>query len=122
MPGISLNTESGDVKLYIGDLFASGGAILGPGLGGIVSSESPAQPGLSVGRLFSLSGFENSELAGRYAGVVRMIYFREISGGQSTLKMPFHVGGSLEAGNVWHDFGDIGFGSLLSAGSLLNNP
>jgi len=93
--------------------------IIWTGLGGITNSEIPTQAGFAVGGFFSLSGYENSELVGRYAGVVRLIYFREISGGQSALKMPFYIGASLEAGNVWNDKDDIRFDSLLSAGSLL---
>ena len=89
------------------------------GLGGVVHSETPTQGGYAIGGLFSLSGYANSELSGRYAGVLRLIYFRELGGSQSVLTMPFYVGGSLETGNVWNDQHDIGFDSLLAAGSLL---
>jgi len=88
------------------------------GLGSIINTEEPTQSGFSIGGFFSLSGFENSELIGSNAAVMRLIYLREISGSQSALKMPVYLGGSLEAGNVWNDRDDIHFNSLLSAGSL----
>jgi NTE family protein len=89
------------------------------GLGGVIHSDVPTQTGYALGGLFSLSGYANSELSGRYAGVLRLIYFRQLGGQQSVLNIPFYVGGSLETGNVWNDRRDIGSDSLLMAGSLL---
>ncbi len=92
--------------------------ILWSGLGGIVDSEIPTQSGFALGGFFSLSGYENSELVGRYAGVLRLIYLREINSSKSALKIPIYIGGSLETGNVWNDRKDIRSDSLLTAGSL----
>jgi NTE family protein len=47
------------------------------------------------------------------------MYYREIksdSGGFFSL--PFYVGGSVEAGDVWQRRSDIGTGSLITSGSL----
>lgn len=93
--------------------------LLWSGLGGVINSETPAQSGFAIGGFLSLSGYENSELSGRYAGVLRLIYFRELGGSRSVLKVPIYVGGSFETGNVWNDKQDIRFDSLLFAGSVM---
>lgn len=117
--GADIKQDSLRVSLLNAGTWDRNTFILWSGLGGIINSETPTNAGFSIGGFLSLSGYENSELVGRYAGVLRLIYFREIGSDQSALKMPFYIGGSLEAGNVWNDEHDIGFDSLSSAGSLI---
>lgn len=88
-------------------------------IGGVVDTDVPADNAFSIGGLFNLSGYHRSELAGRYAGVVRVIYLKELGESRSVLNVPVYIGGSLEAGNVWNDREDISFDSLRSAGSLV---
>jgi NTE family protein len=89
------------------------------GLAGVIDSGTPTAAGYAIGGFLSLSGYGNYELVGRYAGVLRLIYFREVGSSQAVFNIPFYVGGSLETGNVWNDTDDIGFDSLLAAGSLI---
>lgn len=116
--GSDVEQDSLSISLLSARTWGKNTFILWSGLGGIINSETPTQAGFALGGLFSLSGYENAELVGRYAGVLRFIYLREISGSKSVLKMPVYVGGSLEAGNVWNDRHDIRSDSLLAAGSL----
>ncbi len=117
--GSDVEQDTLNVSLLRAATWGSNTWIAWTGLGGVVNSEIATQSGYAIGGFFSLSGFENFELVGRYAGVLRLIYFREIGGSQSALKIPFYIGGSVEAGNVWNDRNDIRFDSLLAAGSFL---
>ncbi|MCU7843341.1 MAG: patatin-like phospholipase family protein [Candidatus Thiodiazotropha sp. (ex Monitilora ramsayi)] len=88
------------------------------GIAGVIHTDVPADDAFSIGGLFNLSGYRKSELSGRYAGMMRVIYLREIGDSRSVLKVPVYVGASLEAGNVWNDRDEIRFDSLLLAGSI----
>ena len=88
------------------------------GVAGVTNTDEPADNAFSIGGLFNLSGYRESELAGRYAGLMRIIYLREIGESRSVLKVPVYAGFSLEAGNVWNDRDDIRFDSLLLSGSI----
>jgi NTE family protein len=89
------------------------------GVGGVTNNDAPADRALGLGGLFGLSGYHKSELTGRYAGIARAIYFKEIGDARSVLKVPVYIGGSLEAGNVWNERDDIRVDSLILAGSLI---
>lgn len=88
------------------------------GIAGVTHTDVPADDAFSIGGLFNLSGYRKSELSGRYAGMMRVIYLREIGDSRSVLKVPVYIGASLEGGNVWNDRDDIRFDSLLLAGSI----
>ncbi|MCU7852963.1 MAG: patatin-like phospholipase family protein [Candidatus Thiodiazotropha sp. (ex Monitilora ramsayi)] len=88
------------------------------GIAGVTHTDVPADDAFSIGGLFNLSGYRKSELSGRYAGMMRVIYLREIGDSRSVLKVPVYVGASLEGGNVWNDRDEIRFDSLLLAGSI----
>jgi NTE family protein len=88
------------------------------GIAGVTNSDDPGASGFSIGGLFNLSGYRESELAGRYAGLFRIIYLRELGESRSVLKVPVYAGLSLETGNVWDDRDDIGFDVLRYAGSI----
>jgi NTE family protein len=88
------------------------------GVAGVINTEEPVNSAFSIGGLFNLSGYRESELTGRYAGIVRLIYLRELGESRSVLKVPVYAGLSLEAGNVWNDRDQISFDSLILAGSI----
>ncbi|MEW8406149.1 MAG: patatin-like phospholipase family protein [Candidatus Thiodiazotropha taylori] len=92
--------------------------MLWAGAAGVTNTDEPVNNGFSIGGLFNLSGYRESELAGRYAGLIRFIYLRELGDSRSVLKIPVYAGISLEAGNVWDDWDDIAFDSLRTAGSI----
>ena len=63
--------------------------------------------------------YSKDELSGRYTGLARLIYWRKVAGhGLSALKIPVYVGASYEVGNAWQKSADIGFDSIISAGSV----
>jgi NTE family protein len=87
---------------------------------GAVYDTDVAGPGpLSLGGLFSLSGYAARELAGRHAAIGRLIYYRRLSdrsGG--ALGATLYAGASVEVGNAWQDSDDISVSDVLAAGSL----
>ncbi len=88
------------------------------GLAVVANDDEPVENAFSLGGLYNLSGYQRSELVGRYAGVMRLIYLKELGESQSVLKVPVYVGASLEAGNVWNNRDEIRFDSLILAGSI----
>lgn len=92
--------------------------MLWAGITGVTNTEAPADNAFSIGGIFNLSGYHKSELTGRYAGIMRLLYAKELGQSRSVLKVPVYLGASLEAGNVWNDRDDIRFDSLILAGSI----
>ncbi len=92
--------------------------MLWAGISGVANTDLPADSAFSIGGLFNLSGYHKSELSGRYAGMMRCIYLKELGESRSVLKVPVYLGASLEAGNVWNHRDEIRFDSLILAGSI----
>jgi NTE family protein len=88
------------------------------GIAGVTNTDQPVNAGYSLGGLFNLSGYRESELAGRYAGLMRLAYLRELGNSRSVLKVPLYAGLSFETGNVWDDRDEIQFDTLRTAGSI----
>ncbi|MEW8325188.1 MAG: BamA/TamA family outer membrane protein, partial [Candidatus Thiodiazotropha taylori] len=66
--------------------------MLWAGAAGVTNTDEPVNNGFSIGGLFNLSGYHESELAGRYAGLIRFIYLRELGESRSVLKIPVYAG------------------------------
>ena len=72
-----------------------------------------------MGGFLRLSGLDYGEISGPHAGIVRLIYYRQLgdySGG--LLEIPVYLGASAEFGNAWLNRSDIEFDSSIAAGSL----
>ena len=72
----------------------------------------------NLGGLTYLSGFGEGELIGNQMAFARLMYYRSFGSTAALLRTPLFVGASLEAGNVWDDFDDIGGDELIRAGSV----
>jgi len=75
----------------------------------------PLQHTSSLGGFLNLSGYHENELHGNQLLLGNIVYYRKIN---DISFFPAYLGFSVEAGNVWDDKDDIGFDSLLSAGSI----
>ena len=87
--------------------------------GGTVEDDTGIIQPFSLGGLFRLSGYATDELAGRHAGMGRLLYYRRLgdkplSGIDSTV----YLGGSIEMGNVWRSSDEISLNNTLFAGSV----
>ncbi len=83
-------------------------------LGGNFGGGIPVQAYYRLGGFLNLSGFNQRELSGPYAGLARAIYLRELGAGL----VRTYAGASLEAGNTWQERADIRFDDTRIAGSL----
>jgi NTE family protein len=92
--------------------------MLWAGIAGVIDTDSQADDAYAIGGLFNLSGYRKSELSGRYAGIMRLVYLKELGESRSVMKVPVYLGASLEAGNVWSERDEIRFDSLLFASSV----
>lgn len=82
-------------------------------------------PGAGLGDLFTLGGFlnisgtERDRLAGRHRGLAQLIGYRRLGEtGGGLFDLPWYVGASIEAGNVWQNRSDVDAGDLIAGGSL----
>ena len=72
-----------------------------------------------LGGFLNLSGLPPDSISGRHFAITRLMYYRQIGrGGEGFLNVPAYVGLSLEAGNVWDERKQMGFGSALKQGSV----
>lgn len=81
-------------------------------------SDNRVQDFFPLGGFLRLSGLARGEISGPHAGLVRLMYYRELGTSSGFFDMPLYVGGSLEAGNVWQNRSDISANSLIINGSL----
>lgn len=73
----------------------------------------------ALGGFLNISGIERDRLAGRHRGLAQLIGYRRLGDtGGGLFDLPWYVGASLEAGNVWQARSDIGADDLITGGSL----
>ena len=83
--------------------------------GATISGTAPVQNLFTLGGFGRLSGFTSRELAGQNVAIGALAYYRRLN---DNPQMPFYVGVSIEAGNVWDSRSDISLDDTLKAGSL----
>lgn len=117
--GADVNQNSATFNALWAETWGRNTFMFWTGLAAVVDSDAPAPDSFLLGGFLNLSGYRNQELAGRYAGIARLIYLNKISDDGSLLKIPIYIGGSIEAGNTWNNKDDISVSSLKTAGSLI---
>lgn len=71
-----------------------------------------------LGGFLNLSGYSERSLFGNQSALGRAVLYRRTGKLDAIFSTPFYVGASLEAGNTWHDKGDVRLSSLAYAGSI----
>ncbi|OZS41719.1 patatin-like phospholipase family protein [Photobacterium sanguinicancri] len=72
-----------------------------------------------LGGLFNLSGYHKYELNGRYSALGALIYrYQLLDNDFGAFSTPVYVGGSLEKGGVWNEYGQISVNSMITASSV----
>ncbi len=79
------------------------------------ASDLPPENRFPLGGFLNLSGYNMNELYGRYLGLAKVMYLRELA---DFAKQTAYLGCSFEAGNVWDESGEITMGSLIKGGSI----
>jgi NTE family protein len=93
--------------------------LLGLSYATTVRNQSNVQDYFPLGGFLRLSGLKRGAIAGPHAGLARLVYYRRIGeSGGGLFEMPFYLGASAEAGNVWQTRSDMSFDSTLVNGSL----
>jgi NTE family protein len=82
---------------------------------GTADGTAPLGAQVRLGGFLRLSGLQENQLSGQYAGLITMAYYRRINDIQ--FLQPY-VGASLELGNVWQDSKSASFGNTVTAGSV----
>lgn len=81
-------------------------------------AEEGSLAGFSLGGFRNLSGLSPNQLTDRHAVYGQVLYYRRLTERGLFLDVPLYIGGSLEAGNVFSELGDISVGELIPAGSV----
>jgi NTE family protein len=82
------------------------------------SETAVQQSRVQLGGLFNLSGTPLGEISGQHGGLVRGIFYRNISDALGDIPMPIYAGFSLEAGNAQPESVDFDLSALRKAGSI----
>lgn len=71
-----------------------------------------------LGGFLNLSGYTERALYGNQSALLRAVVYRRTGAMDAIFSTPFYIGGSLEAGNTWHDKNAVRLDSLIYAGSI----
>ena len=82
---------------------------------GTMDGTAPLEAQVRLGGFLRLSGLQENQLSGQYAGLISLGYYRRITDIQF---LQTYVGTSLEVGNVWQDSKNASFGNTITAGSV----
>src|SRR5260221_11395027 len=82
---------------------------------GTMNGTAPLGAQVRLGGFLRLSGLQENQLSGQYAGLATLAYYRRIADIQF---LQTYVGTSLEVGNVWQDSKNVSFGNTITAGSV----
>jgi NTE family protein len=80
-----------------------------------ITGTASLQSHARLGGFLRLSGLQENQLTGPYAGLVSLIYFRRISNIQF---FNSYAGVSIEQGNVWQNSNDVSYANSITAGSV----
>lgn len=76
---------------------------------------APLDTQVNLGGFLRLSGLQENQLSGQYAGLVSLVYMRRVN---DIRLFQAYAGASLERGNVWQHSTDISFGNTITGGSV----
>ena len=80
-----------------------------------VAGTAPLSAQPNLGGFLRLSGLQENQLSGQYAGLISLTYMRRINDIQL---LKSYVGASIERGNVWQNSDDVSYDNSIAAGSV----
>jgi len=84
-----------------------------------ISNQSSLLNLFQLGGFLSLSGYAQDELSGAYTALATLAYYRTLNHYFiKSAEIPLYIGASIETGNAWQTRAEIGFDSLIRAGSI----
>lgn len=105
-----LRTEAAYFHTFGKNTFGVGGAF-----NATLDGTAQVQNRFRLGGFLRLSGYDVNSLSGQYSAVASGVYYRRFA---EYRLLPWYLGGSVEAGNVWEDSDDISLDSLIASGSV----
>lgn len=88
-------------------------------IGGVSNDKTDNINAITLGGLFSLSGYAPNEVSGRHGGIGRLLYYYRLGeAGMSAFDTPIYLGASVEAGYVDGDTDPVLQDNLIVAGSV----
>ncbi len=91
---------------------------IGTRFGGSTGRDANLIGTTELGGFLTLSGFSEDELSGQYAAMILGTYYYRLNQQATLFDFPLYVGGSLEVGNVYQSFDNIGFNQAVYASSI----
>jgi NTE family protein len=113
--------DDGDIVRLTWDKALSRGrnrVVFGTRLASEISGENLLRGGSLLGGFLDLSGFADRQLFGEQLALGRVVGYRSLGNESALFSLPFYVGASVEAGNVWASREEVSLDSLIVAGSV----
>jgi NTE family protein len=85
--------------------------------GAKVGPDLPFHENFTLGGFLNLSGMPFEGISDQYSGLARLVYYRRVMKLNKRTVDAIYLGGSVEAGGVWHHLRDIDSRDLAFAGS-----
>jgi len=116
--GADRTSDRAEVGGLAAHSFGKNTLIVSANAGVTLNAQTYPQDYFQLGGFLNLSGLHIGELAGPQYGVGRLLYYRKVGSGVGVFQMPFYLGASAEAGNVWQQRRDMSLNDLRKNGSL----
>jgi NTE family protein len=121
LPGLGADDSFRTIEADIASTWSRGKNSLQLGLGYATTFDSndSIQNYFPLGGFLRLSGLERGEFSGPHAALAKLVYYRRVGESPGNLlDVPFYLGASVEAGNVWQSRSAMSFGSMRFNGSV----
>ncbi len=117
--GADANVDLGSLSLYKAGRLGNN-ILLGKfSYSDTINNRSSLSNLFQLGGFLNLSGYAQDELGGAYTALATLAYYRTLNHYFiKSAEIPLYIGASIEAGNAWQTRAQIGFDSLIHAGSI----
>ncbi len=117
--GANANIDLGSLSLYKAGRWGDNILLGNISYADTINNRSSLSNLFQLGGFLNLSGYAQDELGGAYTALASLAYYRTLNHYFiKSAEMPLYIGISIETGNVWQTRAQIGFDSLVRAGSI----
>lgn len=117
--GADANVDLGSLSLYKAGRWGNNILLGNFSYSDTINNRSSLPNLFQLGGFLNLSGYAQDELGGAYTALATLAYYRTLNHYFiKSAEIPLYIGASIEAGNAWQTRAQIGFDSLIHAGSV----
>ncbi|HEB93342.1 MAG TPA: patatin [Gammaproteobacteria bacterium] len=117
--GADANVDLGSLSLYKAGRWGNNILLGNISYADTINNRSSLSNLFQLGGFLNLSGYAQNELGGAYTALATLAYYRTLNHYFiKSAEIPLYIGVSIETGNVWQTRRQIGFDSLIHAGSI----